>query len=131
MDQVDEPGPERSKRLTDLGSQDADGDAENHRDDHRESLRSPLWKSAACGRIPGVGSYRSEAATQEEDDVSEDLSQDVSQDRDPAETQEWVDALDSLLAYEGTERAFQLLDEVLSEARRKGAAVPYGATTPT
>ena len=30
--------------------------------------------------------------------MSEDLSRDVSQDLDPAETQEWIDALDSVLA---------------------------------
>ncbi len=33
-------------------------------------------------------------------------------------------------AFEGAERAFQLLDEVVAEARRKGAPVPYSATTP-
>ncbi len=49
---------------------------------------------------------------------------------DPGETQEWIDALDSVLAFEGTERAFHLLDEVVAEARRKGAPVPYNATTP-
>ncbi len=56
--------------------------------------------------------------------MSEDLSRDVSGDLDPGETQEWIDALDSVLAFEGPDRAFHLLDEVLAEARRKGAAVP-------
>ena len=51
-------------------------------------------------------------------------------DLDPAETREWLEALDSVLAYEGADRAFFLLDEVVAEARRKGAAVPYSATTP-
>jgi pyruvate dehydrogenase E1 component len=41
-----------------------------------------------------------------------------------------VDALDSVLAFEGADRASFLLDEVLAEARRKGAPVPYSATTP-
>ena len=62
--------------------------------------------------------------------MSDDLSRDVSQDLDPAETHEWLEALDSVLAFEGADRAFQLLDEVIAEARRKGAAVPYSATTP-
>jgi pyruvate dehydrogenase E1 component len=66
----------------------------------------------------------------EEDGVSEDLSPDVGRDLDPAETREWIDALDSVLAFEGAERAFHLLDEVVAEARRKGAVVPYSATTP-
>ncbi len=52
------------------------------------------------------------------------------EDLDPAETQEWLEALDSVLAYEGADRAFYLLDEVVAEARRKGAPVPYSATTP-
>ena len=51
-------------------------------------------------------------------------------DLDPAETREWREALDSVLAFEGTDRAFFLLDEVVSEARRQGAPVPYSATTP-
>ncbi len=52
------------------------------------------------------------------------------EDLDPAETREWLEALDSVLEYEGPDRAFFLLDEVVTEARRKGAAVPYSATTP-
>jgi pyruvate dehydrogenase E1 component len=64
----------------------------------------------------------------EEDDVSDD--RDLTGDADQGETQEWIDALDSVLAFEGAERAFHLLDEVISEARRKGARVPYSATTP-
>src|SRR5713226_6241197 len=52
------------------------------------------------------------------------------EDLDPAETREWLEALDSVLAYEGADRAFFLLDEVVTEARRKGAPVPYRATTP-
>ncbi len=52
------------------------------------------------------------------------------EDLDPAETREWVDALDSVMAFEGADRAFFLLDEVIEEARRKGAPVPYSATTP-
>lgn len=52
------------------------------------------------------------------------------EDLDPAETREWLDALDSVLEFEGADRAYQLLDEVVTEARRKGAPVPYSATTP-
>jgi pyruvate dehydrogenase E1 component len=52
------------------------------------------------------------------------------EDLDPAETREWLDALDSVLTFEGSDRAFFLLDEVISEARRQGAPVPYSATTP-
>ena len=52
------------------------------------------------------------------------------EDLDPAETREWVDALESVLAFEGAERVFFLLDEVIGQARRGGAPVPYTATTP-
>ena len=52
------------------------------------------------------------------------------EDLDPAETREWVEALDSVLAFEGADRTSSLLDEVIAEARRKGAPVPYSATTP-
>src|SRR5437588_45418 len=52
------------------------------------------------------------------------------EDLEPAEAREWVEALDSVLAFEGADRAFYLLDEVTAEARRKGAPVPYSATTP-
>jgi len=54
----------------------------------------------------------------------------VLEDLDPAETREWIEALDSVLAFEGADRAFHLLDEVVAEARRKGASVPYSANTP-
>jgi pyruvate dehydrogenase E1 component len=52
------------------------------------------------------------------------------EDLDPAETREWVDALDSVMTFEGADRTFFLLEEVIAEARRKGAPVPYSATTP-
>ena len=38
-------------------------------------------------------------------------------DPDPAETREWLDALDSVLEFEGTDRAEQLLDSLLAEIR--------------
>jgi len=51
-------------------------------------------------------------------------------DRDPTETREWVDALESVIEFEGAERARYLLEHVLDRARRKGAPVPYSANTP-
>ena len=52
------------------------------------------------------------------------------QDLDPVETREWLEALDSVLAFDGADRATFLLDELLHEARRNGAPVPYSANTP-
>ena len=51
-------------------------------------------------------------------------------DVDPIETREWLDALDSVLAFEGTDRARFLLGELATEGRRRGAPAPYSATTP-
>jgi pyruvate dehydrogenase E1 component len=51
-------------------------------------------------------------------------------DVDPVETREWLDALDSVLAFEGTDRARFLLGELAAEGRRRGAPAPYSATTP-
>ncbi len=51
-------------------------------------------------------------------------------DPDPQETQEWLDALDSVLEFEGPGRAEQLLDALLREGRRRGAPVPYSTATP-
>ena len=51
-------------------------------------------------------------------------------DTDPTETREWRDALGSVLAFDGSARAEFLLGELVDEARRKGAPVPYSANTP-
>ncbi len=51
-------------------------------------------------------------------------------DYDPQETQEWLDALESVLENEGAERAHFLLDQLIDKARSSGAGVPFSATTP-
>lgn len=50
-------------------------------------------------------------------------------DIDPQETQEWLDALDSVIANVGGERAHFLLERLIEKARRSGAYLPYSATT--
>ena len=45
------------------------------------------------------------------------------------ETGEWLDALDSLEAFEGINRVDEVLDEVVSSARRKGARLPFAANS--
>ncbi|MBV9092567.1 MAG: pyruvate dehydrogenase (acetyl-transferring), homodimeric type [Streptosporangiaceae bacterium] len=54
----------------------------------------------------------------------------MADDLDPAETREWRDSLDTVLEFEGPDRATFLLDELVDEARRNGVAVPYTANTP-
>ncbi|NQY53830.1 MAG: pyruvate dehydrogenase (acetyl-transferring), homodimeric type [Campylobacteraceae bacterium] len=50
-------------------------------------------------------------------------------DIDPMETQEWMDALETVLEEEGKERAHYLLEQLIDKARRSGAHLPYKATT--
>ena len=50
-------------------------------------------------------------------------------DIDPQETQEWLEALDSVLAQGGSDRAHYLLERLVEKARRSGAYLPYSATT--
>ena len=51
-------------------------------------------------------------------------------DGDPQETQEWLDALDGVLAHEGPARAQQLVERVVERAQYGGAAVELGVQTP-
>ena len=48
---------------------------------------------------------------------------------DIAEQKEWTDAISSVIAFEGTGRADDLLDEVVAVARRSGGRVPFAANT--
>ena len=50
-------------------------------------------------------------------------------DIDPQETQEWIDALEAVLAADGAERAHHLLESLIDKARRSGAFLPYSANT--
>ena len=50
-------------------------------------------------------------------------------DGDPQETREWVDALESVLQTDGSERAHYLIERLIDKARRSGMNLPYSATT--
>lgn len=50
-------------------------------------------------------------------------------DADAQETQEWIDALESVIEREGIERAHFLLEHLIDKARRSGAYLPYSANT--
>jgi pyruvate dehydrogenase E1 component len=54
----------------------------------------------------------------------------LANDPDPQETREWLEAMRGVLAAEGPERARQLIAAVVDEARRNGAHVSLGLTTP-
>ena len=51
-------------------------------------------------------------------------------DIDPAETREWRDALAAVVEFEGETRTQFLLEQLVEEANRLGARVPFPATTP-
>jgi pyruvate dehydrogenase E1 component len=50
-------------------------------------------------------------------------------DPDPQETQEWLDALASVLAAEGADRAHFLIEQLIETARERGAYLPFSANT--
>ncbi len=50
-------------------------------------------------------------------------------DPDRLETQEWMEALESVLEREGPERAHFLLEQLIEKARRSGAFLPFSANT--
>jgi pyruvate dehydrogenase E1 component len=52
------------------------------------------------------------------------------EDQDPRETQEWLEALDSVVEFDGVERAAYLLQQLHGEARRHAVPVPFTANTP-
>jgi pyruvate dehydrogenase E1 component len=54
---------------------------------------------------------------------------DIDPDGDPQETNEWLEALDSVLEREGPARANFLLEKLIEHARRSGSFVPYIGNT--
>jgi hypothetical protein len=51
------------------------------------------------------------------------------EDQDPRETQEWRQALDSVVEFDGPDWAAFLLAQLQEEARRHAVAVPFSANT--
>ena len=51
-------------------------------------------------------------------------------DIDPAETQEWMEALQAVIEKEGSDRASYLIETLLSTARQAGLDIPFSANTP-
>ena len=50
-------------------------------------------------------------------------------DNDPQETQEWLDALESIIEVEGDEKAHHILEKLIDLARRSGVNLPYSSNT--
>lgn len=52
------------------------------------------------------------------------------QDYDPVETQEWIDAIHSVIRTEGIDRAHFLIQQLVERATKNGTAIPFALTTP-
>ena len=50
-------------------------------------------------------------------------------DNDPQETQEWLDALESMIEVEGDGKAHYVLEKLIDMARRSGVNLPYSSNT--
>ncbi|MEO7031356.1 MAG: pyruvate dehydrogenase (acetyl-transferring), homodimeric type [Herbaspirillum sp.] len=57
------------------------------------------------------------------------LMEQADNDPDVMETQEWLDALESVIENEGQGRAHYLMERMLDLARRRGAHIPFSANT--
>ncbi len=57
------------------------------------------------------------------------LNEVLQSDPDPAETQEWIEALKAVIDTEGPQRAHQLLEDLVELTRRSGAYLPFSPTT--
>ena len=61
--------------------------------------------------------------------MSEPELRGAGRDTDPLETREWREALAAILEREGPDRAHFLLDQLVEQARRNGAFIPFSANT--
>ena len=57
------------------------------------------------------------------------LTAQAANDPDTLETQEWLEALESVLENEGPERAHYLMERLVDLARRRGAQIPFSSNT--
>ncbi|BBP45772.1 pyruvate dehydrogenase E1 component [Thiosulfatimonas sediminis] len=51
-------------------------------------------------------------------------------DQDPQETQEWIDALEAVVEFEGSDKAQHIIASLIEKARVHGIDIPYSANTP-
>ncbi|CAH0143608.1 Pyruvate dehydrogenase E1 component [Massilia sp. Bi118] len=57
------------------------------------------------------------------------LTAQAANDPDSLETKEWLDALEAVIEFEGTDRAHYLLERLVDLARRRGALMPFSSNT--
>ena len=54
----------------------------------------------------------------------------IPEDKDPIETSEWLEAIDSVIEKEGVERASFLMTKLAKKLNEEGAIPSYNLTTP-
>jgi pyruvate dehydrogenase E1 component len=57
------------------------------------------------------------------------LTAQAANDPDTLETKEWLEALEAVIEFEGTDRAHYLLERLVDLARRRGAHIPFSSNT--
>ncbi|WP_036169704.1 pyruvate dehydrogenase (acetyl-transferring), homodimeric type [Massilia sp. 9096] len=57
------------------------------------------------------------------------LTAQAANDPDSIETKEWLDALEAVIEFEGTDRAHYLLERLVDLARRRGTQMPFSSNT--
>jgi pyruvate dehydrogenase E1 component len=62
--------------------------------------------------------------------IEQDKQREQSVDLDPEETQEWLDALTSVVDVQGVERAQYLLQMLAAKVTEQGSQLPFAMTTP-
>src|SRR5215470_13743093 len=86
-------------------------------------------------QIPEVFEIMKENLAEQEDKKLQStragsLSPELFPDKDPEETQEWMESLDEVLVREGPERTQFLLRRLLSRAHHHGISLQFAASTP-
>ena len=61
--------------------------------------------------------------------ISSSNDNDNDNDIDAQETQEWLDALEGVMAHEGPERAHFLIEQLIRRAHEAGIYLPFSANT--
>lgn len=62
--------------------------------------------------------------------IEEQLESKVVADSDPAETQDWIEAFDDVLRFQGSQRGVELIRTLISHARSRGVNVNPALNTP-
>ena len=92
-------------------------------------LPYPADVDRVLARVPRGPGGRRDAGGRREREWSPRIQPQTGHDVDPAETEEWLESLEAVLERDGVPRAHFLIENLIAEARRAGANLPYSANT--